>query len=792
MHLLCNWLVNWLHAVDLRVFRFINGTLSNPAFDLIMPFASGNKFFFPALAAVGMLLLWKGGKRGWLCALMLALILWPGDSYICNTIKHAVARPRPFIALPDVNQPESTTKNPLAHVPRMERWQSDFGSPPGLPNHNSFPSSHAANWFAATMICFVFYRRSWRFMLPLACLVSFSRIYNGVHYPSDVLAGAILGAGYAAAGLWAVETFWRFAGQRWFPLWFEKLPSLVNVRPSQVSEAESEELPMDLDTRHSAHATRHSTLDSHWLHLGYLLILVSLFANLLYLKSGLVELSEDEAYQWIWSKHLALSYYSKPPMIAYTQWLGTHLWGDTEFGVRFFSPVIGAILAFLLLRFFAREVNARAGFFLILIVCATPLMALGCVLMTVDPLSVLFWTAAMISGWRAVQPGAKTAPWLWTGLWMGLGFLSKPTELIQLACWVIFFILWKPARMHLRKPGPYLALLIHLLCSTPVLIWNSQHHWITVHHVATNAAVDKTWQPSWNHLADFAAFVGTEAGLLNPVFFVAAVWAGIVFWRRARHDPRLVYFFSMGAPLFLGYMLFSFHSAIKPNWIAPSVLPLLCMAVIYWDTRWRLGVRALKGWLIAGLGIGFFIVALLHEPDLIQHVAGRPLPPKPDPMTRARGYQEMADIVEDARQKFLLEGKPVFLIGGHYGTTGLLSFYIPEANTNVATNPLVYYLSATNAENQFYFWPGYKESRTGQNAIFVKELSLPSLASDWIFRWLKGEPWKNLDARPPEPKPAPEVLLQEFDSVKDLGLYEVPYHGRTFHIIELYECRNLH
>ena len=64
------------------------------------------------------------------------------------------------------------------------------------------------------MICYVFYRRSWRFMLPLACLVSFSRIYNGVHYPSDVLAGAILGAGYAAAGMWALETLWRFAGQK--------------------------------------------------------------------------------------------------------------------------------------------------------------------------------------------------------------------------------------------------------------------------------------------------------------------------------------------------------------------------------------------------------------------------------------------------------------------------------------------------------------------------------------------------------------------------------------------------
>jgi membrane-associated phospholipid phosphatase len=772
--------------MDVGVFRFINGTLSNRVFDVVMPFASGNRFFFPALALVGILLLWKGGKRGRLCLLMLALILWPADSFICNTIKHAVARPRPFVALANVRQPAATIKNRAAHVPRMERWQSDFGSPAGEPNHNSMPSSHAANWFAATMICYVFYRKSWRFMLPLACLVCFSRIYNGVHYPTDVLTGAILGAGYAAAGMWAFESLWRFAGQKWFPLWWEKLPSLVNIGPGKIAESDLEdEAPPPLDTGHA-------TLDAHWLRLGYVFIAISLVANLVYLASGLIGLSEDEAYQWVWSKHLALSYYSKPPLIAYTQWLGTHLWGDTEFGVRFFSPIIGAILGFLLLRFFARVVNARAGFFLVLIVSATPLLALGSVLMTIDPLSVLFWTATMISGWRAIQPGAKITPWLWTGLWMGLGFLSKYTELLQLVCWVVLFILWKPARAHLRKVGPYLALLVNLICATPVLLWNAQHHWITVTHVEGNAGANKPWEASWSHLGDFASFIGVESFLLNPIFFVATVWACIAFWRRARHDPRLVYLFSMGAPLFLIYLLFTLHSHVLPNWIAPSVLPIFCVMVIYWDTRWRLGVRALKGWLIAGLAIGFVVIAFMHETDLVQHIVGRTLPPKVDPLTRVRGYHEMAMTVEEARDKALTEGKPVFIIGGHYGTVGQLSFYIAEARTNVAANPLVYFQTTSNAVNQFYFWPSYKETRAGQNAIYVKELRSPRLIKGWVWAWLKGEPMEDLVREEAQSETPPPVLLREFDSVKDLGLYPIYYRGRIFHTIQLFECYNLH
>ena len=75
---------------------------------------------------------------------------------------------------------------------------------------------------------------------------------------------------------------------------------------------------------------------------------------------------------------------------------------------------------------------------------ATPLLALGSVVMTVDPLSVLFWTAAMIAGWRAAGPAGTTRQWLWAGLWMGLGFLSKYTNLFQLVCWGVFFCFGRP------------------------------------------------------------------------------------------------------------------------------------------------------------------------------------------------------------------------------------------------------------------------------------------------------------------------------------------------------------
>jgi 4-amino-4-deoxy-L-arabinose transferase-like glycosyltransferase len=161
---------------------------------------------------------------------------------------------------------------------------------------------------------------------------------------------------------------------------------------------------------------------------------------------------------------------------------------------------------------------------LVLITNAIPLMMVGSTLMTIDPLSVLFWTAATVAGWRAVQPDGATRHWLWVGLWMGLGFLSKYTELFQLLCWAVFFGLWRPARLQLRRPGPYLALLVNVVLSLPVLIWNSQHHWVTITHVGGRAEFGNTFKFTTRY---FFEFLGSETALLNPIFFAGIVWAGV-------------------------------------------------------------------------------------------------------------------------------------------------------------------------------------------------------------------------------------------------------------------------
>jgi undecaprenyl-diphosphatase len=89
----------------------------------------------------------------------------------------------------------------------------------------SFPSSHAVNNFAiATM--FAWYYRRWRYWFyAWAAVVALSRVFVGVHYPSDVAGGALIGTGVALAAL----ALWQFVTRRW-------IPSLVVERAAPVAQ----------------------------------------------------------------------------------------------------------------------------------------------------------------------------------------------------------------------------------------------------------------------------------------------------------------------------------------------------------------------------------------------------------------------------------------------------------------------------------------------------------------------------------------------------------------------------
>ena len=741
--------MHWLQSLDTALFHFINGTLSNPFFDWLMPVLSGAdatmRYFIVALLIGAVWVMVKGGARARICLLFLVLVVAIGDGLIINSIKHAVGRPRPCLGLSEV-------------VARL-----------GCSTSGSMPSAHSANWFACAMVMFVFYRRSAWFLFPMAAAVAFSRVYCGVHYPSDITVGAILGAGYAVAIMVSAQLLWRSIGKKFFPNWHAQLPSLLQLEtksPPNTSQPE----------------TGNRKPETDWLNLGYLVIVLALIGRWLYISSGFIGLSQDEAYQWLWSKHLALSYFSKPPGIAYIQWAGTSLFGDTNLGVRFFSPLFGAILSWLILNFLAREIGARRAFLLLMLTFATPLLVVGSVLMTIDPPLVLCWMWGVIVGWRAVQTDGKTRDWLLFGLATGLGFLCKYSALFAPVCLLFYFALQPSARIHLRRSGFWLSLGIIALCTLPVLIWNSQNGWITVHHVADNAGLDKVWKPTLKYFVEFS---GSQLGLLNPIFFVGMIWACFAFWKTRKEKPLQLFLFCMGGPVFFGYWLYAFHSRVLPNWIAPAIPPLFCLMALFWAER-RVN---LKPWLAVGLTLGLVVAAVMYDSDLLGKVINK-LPGDKDPSHRVRGWRETALLVEQERTQFDTNS---FIITEHYGTTGLYSFYSkPARAAAIAHQPIVYCIDADAPVNQIHFWEeyNYRKHRQGQNAIFVKRLEPYKLESGWMGKWLKHQPVAVV--QPATERDAPDRIIAQFQTVTNLGVREITFKdGRVFQRVQIFGCYGL-
>ncbi len=148
--------MHWLQTLDVELFRFIHGSLVNPVFEAVMPLASGNVLFVPVVVLAVAALVWKGRARGVICVLMLALILPLGEGLVLNTLKQTVARLRPYVALPDVHRPNKPPNSWGVHPPPMAGGETSVSSLPSKGDMTSMPSSHAANWFAATMVLFVY------------------------------------------------------------------------------------------------------------------------------------------------------------------------------------------------------------------------------------------------------------------------------------------------------------------------------------------------------------------------------------------------------------------------------------------------------------------------------------------------------------------------------------------------------------------------------------------------------------------------------------------------------------
>jgi len=213
-----------IHAWDQSLLRLINSRWSTSFFDWLMPRISHFWGVNIPLTIAGILLIVFGRFRERLLVVMALLLLLVGDVGIMQGIKNTALRQRPWHALEDIRH---------VGVDGVEMSQPQPDERAG-----SMPSAHTGNSTALAWLIQSLYWPWGSLMWVWVVLVSYSRVYTGNHYPSDVLAGFLVATIYTKILMRLSERVWAVAGPRWFARLYEAHPVLFPASASRKKRSE--------------------------------------------------------------------------------------------------------------------------------------------------------------------------------------------------------------------------------------------------------------------------------------------------------------------------------------------------------------------------------------------------------------------------------------------------------------------------------------------------------------------------------------------------------------------------
>lgn len=395
-----------------------------------------------------------------------------------------------------------------------------------------------------------------------------------------------------------------------------------------------------------------------------------------------IYLVPDEAQYYLWSQNLGLSYYSKPPGIAYQIAISTSLAGGSEFGIRFLSVVIAALIGFALYRV-ARNLRftKKIALYAALLFCFSPIGLIGSFAATTDGGMLLFAVLAFGALSRSKGPD-----WLLFGFFMMLSALFKWTSLL----------LWLPAFLGLiiypnwRKKSVFVALAISLLAFVPPLLWNKEKGWPSFLHVFHQMAPVKKSAPNP------VSFILIQIALLFPIPFYYFIKALLRSLRRKK--PQEIAFPSFTAALILAvFWLLSFFEKAQGNW-ALLFMPFAALSAAAVGKMRILKISLLLSTLLS--------VIMLFLPLLERHERTA-IPYRFNLFKDAMGW--------DLLKTVLAELPPAdFFFSNTYQMASLISYYGPGQKRAYLLNV------DQRRHSHFSFMPSLKDEQKGKNGYFVR------------------------------------------------------------------------
>jgi dolichol-phosphate mannosyltransferase len=400
--------------------------------------------------------------------------------------------------------------------------------------------------------------------------------------------------------------------------------------------------------------------------------------------TGTIDLIPEEAYYWNYALRLDFGYLDHPPMVAWLIWLGTHIAGTNEAGVRLLATPSWLVAASFMYGLTKNLFGKTAAFITLMFLATFPIyFATGFVMIPDTPLYAA-WAGCLYFLERALLADHRRA-WMWAGVCLGLGMLSKYTILLLAPASLLFLVVDKESRRWLTRPEPYVAFAVACVIFSPVIFWNATHGWASF----AFQGVDR-WSGSTRvspHL-----FVGSVLALLTPIGLIGALGVMIRRWAapatiREGSGPNRKRSFTILLTLVPLSVFFcaSLYKAPRVHWTGPvwlSILPLIASAVVVsmrstasdWFVRFN--VRFWKPTAVCLLLIygGVMYYTLIGTPGL-SPLLGMKMPVAWEEMGAEFGPLEK-QIESETGMKPLVVGMDLYQLSAE------LSFYLPDADAS--------------------------------------------------------------------------------------------------------------
>jgi hypothetical protein len=491
------------------------------------------------------------------------------------------------------------------------------------------------------------------------------------------------------------------------------------------------------------------------------LILVSGVLRLVWASS--IGPGNDEAYHYLFTLHPAWSYFDHPPMLAVIEAVGLRLAGGvvTPMTLRLGFILLFAGSTWLMYRLTTRLFGTRAGLFAAFALNVTGYhTAAAATFALPDGPLLFFWLLTLDRLIVALglpgeedQPAESSWPWAAVGLAWGGALLSK-YHAVFLPAGVFLYLAIEPSTRHwLRRPGPYLAVLVGALIFTPVIAWNAAHGWVSFVFQGARAIGQ----------SGFRVDTLLAALFLPALYLFPWIWVGLVglLIRKGRplfrsETPRVDRFLiTQAIPPLATFLAVACTRPVLPHWTLVGFLPLFPLLGQLWaadlrptkSRRRRMVIMASMPVLAIGLVIleartGFFQKGRAGGIGLV-----------------ASSYDPTADMVgwdsigEELGRRGLLDRPDTFLFTGSWYQSGQLGF----ATRNSKTPILCYH--GWDARS-FAFW-SMPEEWVGRDGIL---LAFNERA--WDFGGYV--PW--------------------FERIEPLGGFEVKRAGAPIRKVRIYLC----